>query len=182
MDSQEIITFLIFVFWIVMGLLGQKRKADQRKKQRELQKQQGEQFEPESNKPAMQKAKPKPPVIIYDREEPEIDVLEEIFGRSEEPQISPQVPKVKPFTQPASVAGLESIEEKNRKEGQIAEKIKQDYEKKMLEFKRDLAKAFEKKKVHKNTGNRGSYAKPVKTNFDLRKAVIYSEILKRPYD
>lgn len=168
---EEIIPFLIFVFWIVRSIFTQKRKAEeQRKKAGKTSPEKPFNSDYEEPKP-----KRRPP-IIFEPEEPEIDILEEIFGKKVESKPKPPPSVIQPVAQKKSIRDIE-LQEKR-----IALQMKQEYEKEKVDFRKETAKSFEYKQVHKKRKRKLTHSKSMVTNFNLKKAVLYSEILKRPYE
>lgn len=171
MNIEEIIPFLIFVFWIVRSIITQKRKAEEQRK-RAPKSAPKNTYSPDYSEP---KPKRQPP-ILFEAEEPEIDILEELFGnKKEKKQVS-----FEPVNQP--VTKTESRREKELKEKKIALQMKREYEKEKLDFKRETAKSFELKQIHVASKSKIARSKSTFGRFDLKKAVIFSEILKRPYE
>ncbi|MBT8196857.1 MAG: hypothetical protein HKO56_00205 [Bacteroidia bacterium] len=169
MGVEEIITFLVFVFYIVRTIMAQKNKAEKQRKR-------GESTQPigESNpEPVEPRRRPRD---VFESENPEIDILEELFGKKEE-KVAPSSPKA----QPIIAEQVKSLKDIELTEQRMADKMKLDYEKDMEEFRLQIAKSFARKQIH-NKRRRGKYANRYIKEFDLKKAVIYSEILKRPYE
>ena len=171
MSLEEIIPFLIFVFWIVRSIITQKRKAEEKRKK--PQKAKSEKWlSPTYNEP---KPKRRPP-IIFEAETPEIDILEELFGKKEKAAPKIQNTVKQPVTKMQSANDMEFAEKR------IAQQMKKEYNLQKADFKEEIAKAFEQKQVHKRGKRNILRSKPSITKFNLKKAVIYSEILRRPYE
>ena len=76
---------------------------------------------------------------------------------------------------------VNSLKDIELTEKRIADQMKMEYEDGLEKFREQIAKSFARKQVH-NKRRIGSYAKHRITDFNLKKAVIFSEILKRPYE
>jgi len=169
MGPEEIIPFLVFVFYVVRTIMAQKKKA-------EKQRQNSERNRPSESYEQQPQAPKRRPPIIFESEEREVDILEELFGEKVE---KPAPPKAKP--QPIRVDPVNSLKDIELTEKRIADQMKLDYEEGLEKFREQIAKSFARKQVH-NKRRRGSYAKHRITDFNLKKAVIFSEILRRPYE